>query len=127
MKAFRIAVFALAILYAIGALWGLLIGSFADGGTWWQYITFIVVQPLAAAALVTLAAASPGALSALAQRLIKTALVAAVALNGFAAVMIAQGIVRGDWWIPFAFALIPAIGLAYTATLGRGSRSAAIA
>lgn len=126
MKAFRIGLFALAILYAIGALGGVLIGSFADGGTWWQYITVIVAQPLAAIALVALVATRPEALAALAQRLITTALVVAVALNGFGAMMIAQGAIRGDWWLPLAFALIPAIGLAYMATLAR-NRAAAIA
>lgn len=126
MKAFRIVVFALAILYAIGAAFGMAMGTFADGGTWWQYITLIVVQPLAAAALIALAAAPLGSLTAIGQRLIATALAAVVALNGFGAMMIAQGAIRGDWWLPLAFALIPAIGLAYLATLGR-NRDAAIA
>ena len=126
MKAFRIGLFALAILYAIGAVFGMAMGTFADGGTWWQYITLIVVQPLAAAALVALVATRPETLSGLAQRLITTALVAAVALNGFGAMMIAQGAIRGDWWLPLAFALIPAIGLAYMAMIAR-NRSAAIA
>lgn len=126
MKAFRIVVFPLAILYALMAVLTALMGSFADGGAWWQYVTYIVVQPLAAAALIALAAAPPGDLTAIGQRLIATALAVVVCLNGFGAIAIAQGIVRGDWWIPLAFALIPAIGLAYMATIAR-SRNAALA
>ena len=126
MKAFRSGMFALAILYALMAAFGMAIGSFADGGAWWQYITMLVVQPLAAAALIALVAMPPDTLTAMGQRLITTALALPVALNGFGAIAIAQGIVRGDWWIPLAFALIPAIGLAYMATLVR-SRNAAIA
>lgn len=126
MKAFRIGMFALAILYALGAVLTALMGSFADGGAWWQYVTYIVVQPLAAAALIALVAMPPDTLTAMGQRLITTALALPVALNGFGAIAIAQGIVRGDWWIPLVFALIPAIGLAYMATFVR-NRSAAIA
>ncbi len=124
MKIFRIGMFALAAVYAVFAALLALVGSFADGGEWWEYITLIAVQPIAAAALIVLVAVSRPSLPDGALWLIAAALAAAVCLNAFSAAAIAQGITRGQWWLPLAFGAIPALGLVYAAALMRTGRRA---
>lgn len=122
MKVFRIGMFALAVLYAVFAALLALSGSFADGGEWWQYITLIAVQPIAAAALIALVAVPRPSLSEGALRLIAAALAVTICLQAFAAAAIAQGATRGDWWLPLALGAIPALGLVYAAALMRTRR-----
>lgn len=126
MKVFRIAMFALAALYAVFAALLALVGSFADGGEWWQYITLVAVQPIAAAALIALVAVPRPSLPDGALRLIAAALAVTVCVEMFAAAAIAQGITRGDWWLALALGVAPVLGLLYAAALMRTRRRASV-
>lgn len=126
MKIFRIGMFALAAVYAVFAALLALVGSFADAGEWWQYVMVIAVQPIAAAALIVLVAAPRPSLPDGALWLIAAALAIAVCLEAFTAAAIAQGITRGQWWLPLAFGAIPALGLVYAAMLMRTGRRASV-
>ena len=43
-------------------------------------------------------------------------LLVAIAADAVLAVLIGQGVVKGDWALPLVFAVVPVIGLAYLAT-----------
>ena len=94
-----------------------LVGAFADGGDIWSRLLLILVHPLCAAGLLLLVLLPrPATAIVLA---IAALLVVNVGADLFAALMIARGAVRGDWFLPAIFSVIPAIGVVYALTLAR--------
>ena len=123
MTVSRRVVFALAVLQVIVAGFFALVGSFADGGTMWERLLLVVLQPLAALGLLFLVTVSRPAIPVI---LIAIALLAAtVVADGALAWNIARGATKGDWELPLVWALIPAVGLVYTLAMLRRPRATA--
>ena len=107
----------LAIAQAALAGFTALVGAFADGGDVWSRLLVILVHPLCAAGLLLLVLLPrPATAIVLA---IAALLVVNVGADLFTALMIAQGVVRGDWGLIAIFSVIPAIGVVYALTLAR--------
>ena len=121
MTAFRIIVLVLAVLQVLLTAFTGMVGAFADGGDLWSRLLLIVVHPLCAVSLLVLAVL-PRPSPALAY-----AVAALLVANIFADLTLAQligvGTVKGDWWLPLMFSVIPAVGLAYALTIGRHGRN----
>lgn len=107
----------LAIVQAALAVFAALAGAFADGGDVWSRLLLILIHPLCAAGLlllVLLPRPSPATVLAIAALLLVN-----VGSDLYTALMIWQGGLRGDWWLPTIFAVIPAIGIIYALTIAR--------
>ena len=115
MLTFRFALIALAVLQALLVGAGMLLGSFADGGYWWERLPLLLAHPAAAVALLFVAAAPNPSLRL--ARIALTLLLVGIASDALLSAAIGLGITRGDWWLPLAFAAIPAVGVVYTLTL----------
>ena len=117
MKFLRVSMLALAIVQAVFAGLTALVGLFADGGNVWERLVIVVLHPLAAAGLLLLVLyprlTAPAALA------IGALLLGTVAVDLAFAVSIARGAVKGDWGLPVAFAVIPALGVVYALVLAR--------
>ena len=123
MTVSRRVVFALAVLQVIVAGFFALVGSFADGGTMWERLLLVVLQPLAALGLLFLVTVSRPAIPVI---LVAVALLAAtVVADGALAWNIARGATKGDWELPVVWALIPAVGLVYTLAMLKRPRATA--
>lgn len=121
MTYFRTITLVLAVLHVLFTAFTGMVGAFADGGSVWSRLLLIVVHPLCAVSLLVLAVLpkpSPAIAYAVAALLVG---------NIFAdltlAQLIAVGTVKGDWWLPLMFSVIPAIGLAYALTLAKQERN----
>ena len=115
MQTFRFALIALAVLQALLVGAGMLLGSFADGGYWWERLPLLLAHPAAAVALLFVAAAPHPSLRL--ARIALTLLLVGIASDALLSAAIGLGITRGDWWLPLAFAAIPTVGVVYTLTL----------
>ena len=111
MTLFRIPMLALAIVHASFVGLTAMVGAFADGGDLWSMLLLVVLHPLRAGGLLLLVL-TPRLPTA---RVIGVAalLLATVAVDLFAATLITRGAVKGDWWLPVMFAVIPAMGVVY--------------
>ena len=121
MTTFRRLVLVLAMAQTALAALIALVGSFADGGTLSQRLVLVVLHPLAALSLLFLVSVPrPGAVVVL---VVACLLTATVAVDAYLAWTIAQGAVKGDWELPIALAVVPAIGAVYALVLLRQSRA----
>ena len=123
MTVSRRVVLALAVLQVIVAGFFALVGSFADGGTMWERLLLVVLQPLAALGLLFLVTVSRPAIPVILVAV--TLLAATVVADGALAWNIARGATKGDWELPVVWALIPAVGLVYTLAMLRRPRATA--
>ena len=115
MRGFRIAFLALVIVQVVITVFTAAVGSFADGGTIWERLTLVVVHPLCAVGMLVLAAPRRPASAVI---YVVSTLMAVNVLSDLSLVFaIALGALKGDWWLPLIFSVIPAIGLVYTLTL----------
>ena len=121
MTTFRIITLVLAVLQVLFTAFTAMVGAFADGGDLWSRLLLIVVHPLCAVALLVLAVL-PRPASAMAYA-VAALLVGNIVADVTIAQLIAVGTVKGDWWLPLLFSVVPAVGLAYVLTLGRHGRS----
>ncbi len=103
----------LAFVQVFFAAFAAMVGSFADGGQWWERLILVGVHPAAAVLLLILV------MSRESSRGLLLAAVALLALNVVAdvglAAAIGSGAIKGDWWLPLVFSAIPVIGLMYFA------------
>ena len=110
----------LAIAHALFVGLTSLVGGFADGGDIWSRLLLVLVHPLCAVVMLALAwqqrAATPAIIAA------TLIMVVNVAANLHLAQLIATGSVKGDWWLPLSFSVVPAIGIVYALTLLRAPR-----
>ena len=90
-------------------------GAFADGGDLWSRLLLVVLHPLCAGGLLLLVL-TPRPTTA---RVLGIAalLLATVSADLSMAMLIARGAVKGDWWLPVIFAVIPAMGVVYALPL----------
>ena len=107
INALRVLAFVQVFLTAFTAM----VGSFADGGQWWERLILVGVHPTAAVFLLILVMRGGSA------RVLVLVTVALLALNVVAdvglAVAIGSGAIKGDWPLPLVFAVIPLIALPY--------------
>lgn len=121
MTVFRTITLVLAVLQVLFTAFTGMVGAFADGGDLWSRLLLIGVHPLCAVALLVLALLprpSPTVAYAVAALLVGN-IVADLTL----AQLIAAGTVKGDWWLPLTFSVIPAVGLAYALTFAKQGRN----
>ena len=121
MVVFRTIVLVLAVLQVLLTAFTGMVGAFADGGDLWSRLLLIVVHPLCAVSLLVLAVL-PRPSPALAYA-VAALLVGNIFADLTLAQLIAVGAVKGDWWLPLTFSVIPAVGLAYALTIGRHERN----
>lgn len=112
MKNLRIPMIILAALHLALAAFTAVVGSFADGGTIPERILVSLVHPVAAI-LLLVAVASSRPLSKGLRGFILAVLVVAIASDVVLGALIGQGVVKGDWFLPLIFAVVPVLGVAY--------------
>ena len=106
---------ALAVVQLAVAGFTALVGGFADGGDVWSRLLLMVVHPIGAIAMLILAAMPrlPGILILL----IVALLAVNIASDLYAASLISRGVIKGDWFLPLIFSVIPSIGIVYALIL----------
>ena len=111
----------LAVIQAALAGFTALVGSFADGGDVWSRLLLILIHPLCAAGMLLLVLvprlASPVVVA------IAGLLAVNIAADLAFALLIAADTVKGDWWLPLIFSVVPAIGIIYALTRFRTART----
>lgn len=117
MTVFRIITLVLAVLQVLFTAFTGMVGAFADGGGVWERLLLIAVHPLCAVSLLALAVL-PRPSTTLAYA-VAALLVGNIFADLTLAQLIAAGTVKGDWWLPLMFSVIPAVGLAYALTLAK--------
>ena len=88
-----------------------LVGSFADGGQWWERLILVGVHPAAAVLLVILVMGRNRS-----KKLIMASLALLtlnIAADVFLYLAIGTGLTKGDPWLPLVFSVIPLIALPY--------------
>ena len=120
MTVFRIIMLVLAVLQVLFTALTGVAGAFADGGDVWSRLTLIVVHPLCAVALLVLALL-PRPSPAIAYT-VAALLLGNIAVDLTLAQLIAADAIKGDWWLPLTFSVIPAAGLVYALTLAAKGR-----
>lgn len=101
----------LAFVQLFIALFVAMVGSFADGGHWWDRLLLVGVHPVAAVLLLTLLMRKE--VSRVLAGFAVLLLSINVAADGALSLSIATGATKGDWWLPLVFAVIPLIALPY--------------
>ena len=115
MGVFRTVIQVLAVIQAFIAGFTAMVGSFANGGDLWARLLLVLVHPICAIGMILLAfLPRPARTTVL---VIMGLLVVNVACDLALGFLIAQGVIKGDFWIPLIFAVIPAIGFVYALTL----------
>ena len=94
------------------------VGAFADGGTIPERIVVSLVHP-AAAILLLVAVSFSKPISTGLRKFTLVLLLVAIAADLVLAVLIGLGVVKGDWFLPLVFAVVPVVGVAYLAGGGR--------
>ncbi len=115
MKIFRVVVLVLTIVHLLPVGFTAAVGGFADGGNLWERLALMLVHPVTAILLLLMAALPTPSrrLLMLGSAVIVVNVIADVSLS----LAISSGNIRGDWWLPLVFSVVPLIGLAYTLTL----------
>ena len=115
MTAFRTTLRVLAVIQVVFAGFTALVGAFADGGDIWSRLLVSLIHPVCAVAVLLLALrprpANPTLLAILG------IIVLTVAADLTYGILIAGGTVKGDFWLPLVFALIPTIAAIYALNL----------
>ena len=123
MTALRVPILVLAITQAVFAGFTALVGASADGGDLWSRLLVVLIHPLCAAGMLLLVLLPRPATA------VVIAIAGLLAVNVVAdltfAQLIAGGSVKGDWWLPLIFSVVPAIGIVYALTLFRTARAKA--
>ena len=123
MTRFRIPILILAAVQLLLAAFTALVGAFADGGDVASRLLLIAVHPLAAIGMVVvLSMRRPATRLVVA---VAALLLVNVAADLFVALLIAVGVMKGDWWLLPIFAAIPAVGAAYALALLRARKTEA--
>ena len=112
MKALRVVMIVLASAHLGWSTLTALVAGFADGGSIPERLLAGVVHPVAALLLVYAVVSSeePGLWP---WRITMTMLPVSIGGDIVIAVLIGQGVLRGDWSLPLTFAVVPAIGFVY--------------
>ena len=117
MKALRVVLMLLGIVHILFVGLTAVVGSFADGGDVWSRLLLTLLHPIAAIAILFLVFVR------LPPRRIASIVVAILAINIVAdvvvAALIASGTITGDWGLPLAFTVVPAIAIVYAVLILR--------
>ena len=110
----RVPMIILAALHLAFALLVAATASFANGGTIPERILLSLVHPIAAILLLVVVVSSKPLTSRLKLKritltLLSVNIVGDIVIGG----LIGQGVLKGDWFLPLVFAIVPLIGLAY--------------
>ena len=108
----RILLIILAVIQFLFAGFTGAVGGFADGGGIWERVVLMGVHPLAAIGLLVMALVpglKPGGV-----RFVQFLLAVNIVADATLAALIYTGAIKGDWWLPLLFAVIPVIGLGYS-------------
>ncbi|MDE0121122.1 MAG: hypothetical protein OXN80_04255 [bacterium] len=109
----------LAFVQVFFAAFAAMVGSFADGGQWWERLILVGVHPAAAVLLLILV------MNRESSRILVLITTALLALNVVAdvglAAAIGSGAIKGDWGLPLVFAVVPLIALPYCIVRYRNS------
>ena len=111
----RVPMIILAVLYLAFSAFTALVGAFADGGTIPERILVSLVHPAAAILLLLAVVSFSKPISTRLRGFTLVMLLVAIAADLVLAVLIGQGAVKGDWFLPLVFAVVPVIGVAYLA------------
>ena len=114
----RVPMIILAALYFAFSGFTAVVGAFADGGTIPERIVVSLAHP-AAAILLLMAVSFPKPISTGLRKFTLVLLLVAIAADLVLAVLIGLGVVKGDWFLPLVFAIVPVVGVAYLAGGGR--------
>ena len=124
MKAIWIGMIILAMLHIGLALFSFAFGSFADGGSFWEFLVMTAIHPAAAIALLVMVTwRRPPAVAFV---VLAALVLANVAADASISASILLGSIRGDWWIPLIFSVVPVIGLAYALAITFRNRPPAV-
>lgn len=120
MNSLRVPLIVLAVVYALLAALGLAISTFADGGVWWERVPIALFHPLAAVALLWLlfTARPTPKLAGIALVLLLLGIVGSLAVSG----AVLGGLIKGDWWLPLVWAIVPLLSLPYVINILGGRR-----
>ena len=89
-----------------------MVGAFADAGTVPERILVSLIHPVAAILLLVAVSSSKPLTRGLRGTTLALLLIGIVG-DLVLAVLIGQGVVKGDWALPLVFAVVPVLGLAY--------------
>ena len=117
MKRLQVPIKVVAVIYGLLAALLALTGSFADGDDVWARVLITLVHPLSAVGL--LAAAFVRTLGKPAVGAIAVVLLATALADGYFALAIANGSIKGDWQLPAVLAVVPILGFFYAVSLVR--------
>ena len=111
MKALRIALMFLGVVHILFVGLTAVVGSFADGGDVWSRLLLTLLHPIAAIAILFLVFVRipPRRVTSIVAAILAISIVADVVVAG----LIASGSIKGDWGLPLAFTLVPAIAIVY--------------
>ena len=111
MKVLRIVLMVLGVVHILFVGLTAVVGSFADGGDVWSRLLLTLLHPIAAIAILVLVFVR------LPPKRITSSVVAILTINIVAdlalAASIANGLIKGDWALPLAFSVTPAIAIIY--------------
>ena len=108
----RILIIVLALVQFFLAGFTSAVGGFADGGAIWERVVLMGIHPLAAIGLLVMAFVPR--LKPTGLQIVRGLLVINIIADLVLSAMIYGGAVRGDWWLPLIFSVIPVIGLGYS-------------
>ena len=111
MNSLRVPLIVLAAVYALLSAFGLAISTFADGGFWWERIPMVLLHPLAVIALfwMLFTARPTPTLAGVTLALLLLSILGDAILG----VTYGMGVLRGDWWLPLVWAIVPLLSLPY--------------
>ena len=111
MKALRVVLMVVSIVHILFVGLTAVVGSFADGGDVWSRLLLTLLHPIAAIAILFLVFVR------IPPRRITSIVVAILTINivgdVVVAALIASGSIKGDWGLPLAFTVVPAIAIVY--------------
>ena len=114
----RVPMIILAVLYLAFSVSTALVGAFADGGTIPERILVSLIHPAAAILLLLAVVSFSKPISTGRRGFTLVLLLVAITADLVLAVLIGLGVVKGDWFLPLVFAVVPVIGVAYLAAPG---------
>lgn len=118
MNSLRVPLIVLAVVYALLALFGLAMSTFANGGLWERIP--LLLHPLAVVSLLWLlfTARPTPTLAGVTLALLLLGIIGSLASSG----AILSGLTRGDWRLPLVWAVVPLISLPYVISFLGGRR-----
>ena len=109
----RVPMIILAVLYLAFSVFTALVGAFADGGTIPERILVSLIHPAAAILLLLSVVSFSKPISTRRRGFTLVLLLVAITADLVLAVLIGLSVVKGDWFLPLVFAVVPVIGVAY--------------